>query len=360
MGERIAVLVALAGLLVTTGGCVPQAKYDQALADAARLTGERDQAQAALDALGVELEKAESMAAAEKERADAFETLVGQLKVHEDDLRGRLATLQEQVADMSARGSREREKKAALEKMLTELQESAADADPPAPRGAGARGRIADLQDEAARLAREKAQLEAEKAALQEKTAEYDALVEGLQAEIEAGQITITELKGKLTVQMSNAILFDSGSTQVKPAGIEALNKVAGVLAGVSSRRISVEGHTDNVPVRAGASYGDNWGLSALRASTVVTLLTDARVDPLNIAAVGFGEHRPVASNDDTDGRAANRRTEIVLVPRLEETEAERMAAPTEAEAAAETETETETEAEAEAETETEAETEAE
>jgi len=357
MGERIAVLVALAGLLVTTGGCVPQAKYDQALADAARLTGERDQAQAALDALGVELEKAESMAAAEKERADAFETLVGQLKVHEDDLRGRLATLQEQVADMSARGSREREKKAALEKMLTELQESAADAEAQA---AAARGRIADLQDEAARLAREKAQLEAEKAALQEKTAEYDALVEGLQAEIEAGQITITELKGKLTVQMSNAILFDSGSTQVKPAGIEALNKVAGVLAGVSSRRISVEGHTDNVPVRAGASYGDNWGLSALRASTVVTLLTDAGVDPLNIAAVGFGEHRPVASNDDTDGRAANRRTEIVLVPRLEETEAERMAAPTEAEAAAETETETETEAEAEAETETEAETEAE
>ncbi len=357
MGERIAVLVALAGLLVTTGGCVPQAKYDQALADAARLTGERDQAQAALDALGVELEKAESMAAAEKERADAFETLVGQLKVHEDDLRGRLATLQEQVADMSARGSREREKKAALEKMLTELQESAADAEAQA---AAARGRNPHLHHDAARHARDNAQLEAEKAPLHHKTAEYDALVEGLQAEIEAGQITITELKGKLTVQMSNAILFDSGSTQVKPAGIEALNKVAGVLAGVSSRRISVEGHTDNVPVRAGASYGDNWGLSALRASTLVTQLTDPRLDPQNNPPLGIGEHPPVATNDDTDGRAANRRTEIVLVPRLEETEAERMAAPTEAEAAAETETETETEAEAEAETETEAETEAE
>ena len=326
MTERIAAMGLALAMLAPLVGCVPTAKYDQALAASAQLTGERDAARAALDALGIELESAESMAAAEKERADAFETLAGQLKVHEDTLRGQLATLQEQVAAMSARGSREREKKAALEKMLAELQQSAKDAQALAD---ASQERIATLQDEAARLAAEKARLEAEKAALEEKTEEYDALVEGLQAEIEAGQITITELQGKLTVQMSNAILFDSGSTQVKAEGIEALNKVAGVLAGVTSRRISVEGHTDDVPVRSGASYGDNWGLSAMRASTVVTLLTNAGVDPLNIAAVGFGEHRPVASNGDADGRAANRRTEIVLVPRL---------------GSSETETETETE----------------
>lgn len=316
MHERMLWIGILVVALAAMVGCVPQKKYDAALTTNGQLTAERDDIQAALDALGVELEKAESMAAAEKARADTFETLVGQLKEHEDALRARLATLQEQVSDMSARGSREREKKAALEKMLDELQESASEAERQA---AEAHEKIATLEDETARLAAEKAALEAEKAELQQKTAEYDALVDGLQSEIEAGQITITELQGKLTVGMSNAILFDSGSTEVKAEGVEALTKVAGVLAGVTGRSISVEGHTDNVPVRSGASYKDNWGLSALRASTVVTLLVEQGVDPLNITAVGFGEHRPVADNETPEGKAANRRTDIVLVPKLEQ-----------------------------------------
>ncbi len=319
MRESMLGIGCLIAALAVLGGCVPQKKYDAALTANDLLTADRDQIQAALDALGVELENAESMAAAEKARADTFEALVGQLKEHEEALRSRLATLQEQVSDMSARGSREREKKAALEKMLSELQESASEAERQA---ADAADRIANLEDEAARLAREKAELEAEKAELEQKTSEYDALVDGLQAEIEAGQITITELQGKLTVGMSNAILFDSGSTQVVAEGVEALTKVAGVLAGVTDRSISVEGHTDNVPVRSGASYKDNWGLSALRASTVVTLLVEQGVDPLNVAAVGFGEHRPVADNETAEGKAANRRTDIVLVPRLERLEA--------------------------------------
>lgn len=316
MSERMMGIGILIAALAALGGCVPQAKFDTALANNLELTADREQIQLALDELGIELEAAESMAAAEKARADTFETLVGQLKEHEDALRARLATLQEQVSDMSARGSREREKKAALEAMLADLQESASEAERQATE---AHEKIATLQDETARLAAEKAALEAEKAKLEQKTAEYDALVDGLQSEIDAGQITITELQGKLTVGMSNAILFDSGSTEVKAEGVEALTKVAGVLAGVTSRTISVEGHTDNVPVRAGASYKDNWGLSALRASTVVTLLVEQGVDPLNVAAVGFGEHRPVADNETPEGKAANRRTDIVLVPKLEQ-----------------------------------------
>ncbi len=89
------------------------------------------------------------------------------------------------------------------------------------------------------------------------------------------------------------------------------------MLAGISDREIRVEGHTDNVPVRSGAAYRDNWDLSSLRASTVVQVLVGAGVDPLNIATVGYGEHRPVTSNDEAEGRAGNRRTEIVLVPKL-------------------------------------------
>ena len=97
----------------------------------------------------------------------------------------------------------------------------------------------------------------------------------------------------------------------------KALEKVAGVLAGIADRDIRVEGHTDDVPVGSGASYADNWELSSLRASGVVRILVDAGVDPVNIAAVGFGEFHPAAPNDTKENRALNRRTEIVLVPRL-------------------------------------------
>ncbi len=281
-------------------GCVPKGKLvDEQEARQgleARLRSVEEEHATAQRALA-----AEAAANAElTERAAALDannaTLREELTIALDEL-GQLATRNEQQASA----------KASLEARLTQLQ---ADAEAAYSEAEEARARAEALAAERDRLRAEKQQLEA-------RTAEYDQLVGQLKAEIDAGQVTITELSGKLTVNMSNAILFDSGSTAVKPAGREALTKVAAVLAGVTDRQIQVEGHTDDVPVAAGAPYGDNWGLSALRATNVVSLLVAGGVDARNVAAVGYGEHHPAAPNDTKENRATNRRTEIVLAPRL-------------------------------------------
>jgi len=297
-------------MAVVAAGCVPKAKYDEAMAWSADLEQELLATKGALaeaERLGQDLA---ARLAGEQARSAELTALVEQLEGRNTELSGKLEELSARVAELSSRSRADKDKKAELEALLASLQEDSAATTASLD---DARGRIEALEEEAARLA-------AEKAALEERSQAYEDLVRELDSEIQEGQITITELSGKLTVSLSNAILFDSGSIQLKAEGVDALQRVAGVLAGVSDRAIRVEGHTDNVPVRSGAAYRDNWDLSSLRASTVVGVLVEAGVDPLNIATVGFGEHHPVASNDEPEGRASNRRTEIVLVPRLSET----------------------------------------
>ncbi len=281
-------------------GCVPKQRYTQATAE---LADTHDRLETALRE--VELQRASITAlqadlAAANGRADQLDALARDLTARNAGLLGRLGELQGMLAELSEKSAADRARKSELEGRLESLQQSAKEAEAQA---AEARARLEALQ--------------AEKAKLEEKTAAYDALVESLKGEIASGQVTITELSGKLTVNLSNAILFDSGSAQLRPDGVAALQKVAGVLAKVTDREIRVEGHTDNVPVKASASYADNWALSALRASTVTSLLVQSGVDPKNVSVVGFGEHHPVQPNDSEQGRAANRRTEIVLAPRL-------------------------------------------
>jgi chemotaxis protein MotB len=301
-------------LAVLVFGCVPKQKYDTELARASTLESHLAESEAAVIALRAE---ADSLAAAlenEREATNALTESANRLDERAKAQAAQLVELSERLASMNATNSAQKAAKADLEQLVGELQQKAGEAQTEAD---AAKERAAALALERERLKAEAARLAEEKAKLERKTAEYDALVGELQSEIDAGQITITELSGKLTVAMSNAILFDSGATQVKPAGVEALKKVAGVLAGVTDREVRVEGHTDDVPVGSGASYPDNWALSALRASNVVGLLVKGGVDPLNLAVVGYGEHHPTQPNSTKEGRAANRRTEIVLVPKL-------------------------------------------
>ena len=290
-----------------TVGCVPKKQHDASLAREELLQSHVAQVSADLDASEARAAALEEELQASRSRADELDALAQGLQARNDTLRAALDDLSAKVQDLSAAGRSARQQKAEMESMLADVQAAGAEAEAQA---AAARARITSLEAEAARLAAEKAKLE-------QKTSEYDALVAGLQGEISAGQVTITELSGKLTVQMSNAILFDSGSTEVKPTGRDALVKVAGVLGGVTDREVRVEGHTDNDKVRPGAAYPDNWALSALRARTVLTILTENGVPADNIAVVGYGDQRPVQPNDTAEGKAANRRTEIVLIPRL-------------------------------------------
>ncbi len=145
----------------------------------------------------------------------------------------------------------------------------------------------------------------------------YNELVDKMETEIKRGEITISELKGRLTVNMVNRILFSSGSAEIKEEGLAVLQRVADVVKDIADKDIRVEGHTDNVAIssRLKGKFASNWELSAARAATVVRALRDADIPGERLSAVGYGPFRPVADNDTEEGRSQNRRIQIVLVP---------------------------------------------
>ena len=129
-------------------------------------------------------------------------------------------------------------------------------------------------------------------------------------------ELTVREKDGKVYVAMSDKLLFESGSARVDKRGKEALAKLAEVLN--KQFDVYIEGHTDSKPINT-AQFKDNWDLSVIRATSVVRILTkDYGVKPLQIQPCGRGEFMPVDDNETADGRAKNRRTEIIMAPKLD------------------------------------------
>ena len=167
------------------------------------------------------------------------------------------------------------------------------------------------------------AQLEEEivarKARLAQVQSTYDELVGKMEEEIKRGEITISDLQGKLTVNMVDKILFDSGQADLKANGIKVLRKVGDVLRNVEDKMIRVEGYTDNVPIspRLQDKFPSNWELSSARALNVVHFLqNDVGLPGDKLSAAAYGPYQPIADNDTPEGRAQNRRIQIVLVPK--------------------------------------------
>jgi chemotaxis protein MotB len=190
-------------------------------------------------------------------------------------------------------------------------------------------------------LAQEKSALETEKAALESKLANqqsqeeelgsklrereeeshklqatYDGLVKSLKKELKAGQIEVTQLRDGLRVNVSQDILFDSGSAALDKRGKEVLSRVATELK-KSSHEVLVIGHTDNKPIRPTLSrqYPSNWELAGARAASVVRLFASSGLRSKRMRAVSVADSEPVASNKTEEGRARNRRIEIRLRP---------------------------------------------
>lgn len=132
--------------------------------------------------------------------------------------------------------------------------------------------------------------------------------------------INIKVEKGVVFIDISDKLLFTSGSYSVTARAKEVLVKVAAVLNNQPNIEFMVEGHTDNVPYRGNGVLLDNWDLSVKRATAVTRILqNDYKMDPARITAAGRSEYVSVASNDTPDGRAANRRTRIVILPQLDQ-----------------------------------------
>jgi chemotaxis protein MotB len=137
-------------------------------------------------------------------------------------------------------------------------------------------------------------------------------------AGFEASDLSVeTRADGNVYVSLSEKLLFKSGSTAVDPKGVDAIKKVAQVLSKNSDIAIRVEGHTDNVPLKGSGDMKDNWDLSVLRATNVAKIIESNGVTATRIIASGRGASMPVADNSTTEGKARNRRTEIILSPDL-------------------------------------------
>jgi chemotaxis protein MotB len=132
--------------------------------------------------------------------------------------------------------------------------------------------------------------------------------------------ISINVEKGVVYVSISDKLLFNSGSATLSDEAKAVLGKVAQVLKGQAELDFMVEGHTDNKAARSGAAFKDNWELSAQRAASVVrSLESDFSINPARMTVAGRGEYAPLASNEEAEGRARNRRTRIVILPKLDE-----------------------------------------
>jgi len=170
------------------------------------------------------------------------------------------------------------------------------------------------LEEEVAKVSREK---EEEMARVR---ATHDEMLKAMQKEVEQGQVKITQLADRLSLNIVDKILFPSGEDHISEQGKEVLKRVGAVLKQARDKTIRIEGHTDNVPIAKSlkARFPSNWELSTARATNVVRFLQDeAGIDANSLEAVGLGEHHPLASNKTPAGRSQNRRIEIILFPRV-------------------------------------------
>jgi chemotaxis protein MotB len=173
-------------------------------------------------------------------------------------------------------------------------------------------GDLARLEAESARY---RAVFDASEAQIERAVETEQVLNSNLNALLLDNTLNIERVQNQLTIYLSDKVLFDSASAEIKPAGLPILRSIGQVLKDkVTGQRVQIGGHTDNVPIRG--LYGDNWALSAARAVNVVRFFeTDVGIDPTLLSAVGFGENHPIASNETAAGRASNRRIELILLP---------------------------------------------
>lgn len=168
---------------------------------------------------------------------------------------------------------------------------------------------VAEMEDALRELA-------ARKAAAEQRIAEYNNLIARFKPLIDAGRLKVKIVDGRMVVELPTDILFASGKADLSKEGREAIDEVGKVLATIPERAFQIEGHTDDVPIKTDR-FPSNWELAAARAITVVGVLREAGVPAERLSAASQAEFRPVADNTTKEGKAANRRIEIVVVPDL-------------------------------------------
>lgn len=284
MIKRIAYLVMATFAVLTLSGClVAESKYLKKVEDAdnltkalAELTEKHNKLTAENTKLIAEHNKLKAEAA---DLAKDKQTLTNDKKELEQILKSKSDSLSQNISDLRQKNSELEAENKALKSSIETLQK-------------------------------------AKEEKVKEVSNTYEQLLQNMKSEIAQGQVTISELKGKLTVNMEAAILFDSGKADVKVNGLTILLKMVDTLKAVKDKAIRIEGHTDNVPISGALTrtFPSNWELSAARAINVCKYLQQQGIEPSILSAAAFAENKPVASNETREGRAKNRRIEITLV----------------------------------------------
>ncbi|WP_296316368.1 OmpA/MotB family protein [Winogradskyella sp. UBA3174] len=180
--------------------------------------------------------------------------------------------------------------------------------------------RLGELRDELDNRSKRVAELENVIAA---KDANMRALKDAISKALtnfEGKGLTVEQRNGKVYISMENKLLFQSGSWSVGSEGRKAVQQLGSVLAENPEIAILIEGHTDNVPYKGNAQLSGNWDLSTKRSTAIVNILREnSAINPENLTAAGRGEFAPIGSNDTSEGKAKNRRIEVILTPKLDE-----------------------------------------
>lgn len=177
---------------------------------------------------------------------------------------------------------------------------------------------VTDQQRSMAEMNKLVEELKAKERQASQRLQTFRGMLERFNKMIASGKLRVRIVRGRMVVELSENILFDSGRADLKPEGQQALTEVAGVLSSIPDRDFQIAGHTDNIPIKS-ARFPSNWHLSTARALTVTTFLAEHGVAGGRLSAAGYGDTQPASSNDTPDGRQQNRRIEIVLMPNLDE-----------------------------------------
>lgn len=177
---------------------------------------------------------------------------------------------------------------------------------------------VEGLQSDLDRTQRALTELQERERQAQARLATFRQMVERFRSMIASGRLRVHVVRGRMVVELPDNILFESGEAELKEAGQTALGEIVEVLKTIPGREFQVAGHTDNVPIRS-RRYPSNWELSTSRAVAVTKFMIERGLEGGRISAAGHAETQPVASNDTPEGRAQNRRIEIILLPNLDE-----------------------------------------
>jgi chemotaxis protein MotB len=219
---------------------------------------------------------------------------IATLQANVSNLNNKITALNSQNNQLSNQNSQLGEQTASQQSQLTQTQQ--------------------DLQKQQERLKQLQSILEQQKAQSEELKNKMSDALTGYNSK----DLSVYQKNGKVYVSLSENLLFPSGSAVVNPKGVEALSKLAAVLNLNGDVAVNIEGHTDSVPIRT--RFKDNWDLSTARANAIVRILVDNyKVDPVRVEASGHSFYDPIDTNSTPEGRAKNRRTEIILSPKLDE-----------------------------------------